>query len=344
MSKTVMVNGEPYEAVTFRTMVDVKRDLPFHKEMPLESFFIVCNLDHNGERIGLQYQIIIMRVPGMPAAASVNVNLVNETTGEYKDAEETFLLDQVRISNDILLLEGDHFAFRGDENGLECYYASEGLNFRLSTKKTAPTLLLAGTGAFHYFGDVQQYDFAFPAMPTTGSIRFSGEEKAVTGITWLDRQWGDLPEFFLNRMVKTPGEAVDAGQDDLSMKWLWLCPQLSNGVNISVGEIQEMGRKRLTMDVTAVEPQGTTVLLEPEVVEKSDYWVSPATGNRYPTHFRFKCEEAGIDLEVTVPHKENEIVSHVGNTHYEGIALYEGTYRGEPVTGQGYVEMVGDWK
>jgi len=45
-----------------------------------------------------------------------------------------------------------------------------------------------------------------------------------------------------------------------------------------------------------------------------------------------------------VPYKAQEIVSsEAALTKYEGAAVVTGTYQGEPVTGQAYLELVGDW-
>jgi hypothetical protein len=54
----------------------------------------------------------------------------------------------------------------------------------------------------------------------------------------------------------------------------------------------------------------------------------------------------GVDstLTVEVPLKEQEIVSKVGLTKYEGAAIVTGTFEGERVSGDCYLEFVGIWK
>jgi hypothetical protein len=59
-SEQVSVDGVTYEVAESRTVVDIERDLPWHSgRWPMESWFIVANLDSGGQRIGLQLQFQI---------------------------------------------------------------------------------------------------------------------------------------------------------------------------------------------------------------------------------------------------------------------------------------------
>jgi hypothetical protein len=58
----------------------------------------------------------------------------------------------------------------------------------------------------------------------------------------------------------------------------------------------------------------------------------------------FRAPQIQTELTIEVPYKDQEIVSKVGGlTKYEGATLVTGTHHGEPVTGHGYLELVGHW-
>jgi predicted secreted hydrolase len=59
-------------------------------------------------------------------------------------------------------------------------------------------------------GDVN-YEYAFPAMRTVGTLNVKGRTRRVSGVSWLDRQWGPVP-------VQHP-----------SMRWTWMNITLRNG-------------------------------------------------------------------------------------------------------------------
>lgn len=76
----------------------------------------------------------------------------------------------------------------------------------------------------------------------------------------------------------------------------------------------------------------------------SDFWTNPKIGKRYPTHFELTFSGLVAHIVVDVPYKPQEILSaRSGMSKYEGLMIVTGTLRGQSVTGEGYVEMVGRW-
>jgi hypothetical protein len=56
-----------YEVAESRTVVDIDRDGPWHGgRWPMESWFIVSNLDSGGQRIGLQLRFQIQTLGPTP--------------------------------------------------------------------------------------------------------------------------------------------------------------------------------------------------------------------------------------------------------------------------------------
>jgi hypothetical protein len=76
----------------------------------------------------------------------------------------------------------------------------------------------------------------------------------VSGISWFDRQWGDLPEFFAGS-PSGDGQALD------SMNWLWSNVQLDNGTNIALGQVRDIQNHKLFLGLTAVDSEGTHLVV-----------------------------------------------------------------------------------
>jgi hypothetical protein len=74
----VTVDGVTYQVTESRTVLDVDRDLPWHGagQWPMESWFIVSNLDSGGQRIGLQVHFLIQTLPTGVDVVQLNVVVV----------------------------------------------------------------------------------------------------------------------------------------------------------------------------------------------------------------------------------------------------------------------------
>ena len=347
VGEKVTVGGVSFEVAEPRSVVDIDRDLPEHGgRWPNESWFIVANLESGGQRIGLQVHLLVQRLAAVPDLAQLNVVVVNESTGTSRAVEFIHPLDQVEISTDRLHLSTPELTWSGDRSG--CTVSVKGQDVRIDLTSTAsgPPLLMNGQGQMLFLGLDEQYEFAFPAMQTTGTVVIDEQAYEVAGISWLDRQWGGLPDFFAQSLGKGPQAAADGAAPSASpMNWMWICPQLDNGVNIGLAQLRDLVHNQIFLALTAVHPDGTHVVLPTmEPVETTDYWTSPTTGRRYPTRCVVRAPQIDTELVVEVPYKAQEIVSAEPSlTKFEGAATVTGTYQGQRVAGHAYLELVGDW-
>jgi predicted secreted hydrolase len=346
-AEQVTVDGVTYEVTESRTVIDIDRDLPWHNgRWPMESWFIVSNLDSGGQRIGLQLQFQIQTPPTGAEMIQLNVVVVNETAGISRNFEYLYPREKVELSADRMYIRTPELTFSGDRNG--CAVSARGKDARIdiTTTTAAPPVLMNGQGQFFFIDVSEQYEFAFPAMPTTGTVVLDQVTYQVTGTSWLDRQWGGIPGFF----AAGPGDGAQApGANGAAppkvMNWIWTNPQLDNGVNVAAAQIRDMINDKIYIMLTAVHPDGTHVVVPRiEPVEMDEYWTSPATGHRYPTRCVFSAPQIDTELTVEVPYKQQEIVSAVDIlTKFEGTATVTGTYQGQQVTGHAFLELVGNW-
>ena len=96
---------------------------------------------------------------------------------------------------------------------------------------------------------------------------------------------------------------------------------------------------------TYVSPDGTFRHLPGNQFELSvlDTWTSPRTGYTYPSGWRATIREPSIDLRIApvMADQELDVRRSTGMVYWEGSQTVEGTLNGKPVTGDGYVELVG---
>ena len=80
------------------------------------------------------------------------------------------------------------------------------------------------------------------------------------------------------------------------------------------------------------------------MVDVLDHWTSPATGARYPSRWRIRAPELGLDLLVT-PRLSNQEMLTARTTrvnYWEGAVEVQGIGgEGREVKGVGYVELTG---
>ncbi len=115
-AEQVTVDGVTYEVAESRTVID--RDGPWHSgRWPMESWFIVSNLDSGGQRLGLQLQFQIQTPPTGVDMVQLDVVVVNETAGISRNFEYLYPREQVELSADRMYISTPQLTFGGDRHG-----------------------------------------------------------------------------------------------------------------------------------------------------------------------------------------------------------------------------------
>jgi predicted secreted hydrolase len=78
-------------------------------------------------------------------------------------------------------------------------------------------------------------------------------------------------------------------------------------------------------------------------IEAAGVWESPHSGAAYPSGWTVQVPSEQLDLRLTptVQNQELGAGSLTGVIYWEGSVTVEGTDRGKPVKGRGYVELTG---
>jgi len=168
------------------------------------------------------------------------------------------------------------------------------------------------------------YYYSLTRMPARGEIRLGTDTLAVTGLAWMDREWGT--------------SALGA---DLA-GWDWWALQLDDGRELMFYQLRRRdGAADRWSAGTLVEADGASRPLRPEDVrvEVLGAWRSAATRIRYPSGWRLSLPRDHLTVEVTPRLADQEL--RADTRYWEGAVAVTGTASGRPLSGRGYVELVG---
>jgi predicted secreted hydrolase len=172
--------------------------------------------------------------------------------------------------------------------------------------------------------------FSVTRLLTTGSIDLEGRAYRVEGTSWIDH------EFFTGSMAEN-----EAG-------WDWLSIQLQNGADLMLYRLRHKdGSIDPYSSGSYVDASGKSQFLSAKDFQMTpaagaaDFWTSPATKATYPVRWHVSIPRLEMELDVTTPLRSQELVGKYGTTYWEGAVDLAGAGNQSPLSGVGYLEMVG---
>jgi predicted secreted hydrolase len=208
-----------------------------------------------------------------------------------------------------------------------CLVASEdGVGIDLFLQQGKPPVLQGERGLSRKSAEPgnASYYYSLTRMPAAGTLRVGNERFAVTGSAWMDREWS----------------TSSLGRDQVG--WDWFSLQLSDGWDLMLYRLRKKdGTADLSSSGTLIGPSGESrpLKLSDFEIENAGEWRSPRSGARYPARWRLRVPSEGLDLTVQPILEDQEL--DVSFLYWEGAVDVEGTRRGRPVQGRGYVELTG---
>jgi predicted secreted hydrolase len=170
------------------------------------------------------------------------------------------------------------------------------------------------------------YYYSRTRMPLTGTISDHGVTVQVTGLAWMDHQWG-------NFLTLTGGG------------WDWYSLQLADQSEIMMYFLRDSSGKTVATYATYVAPDGSAASLPPGdfTSQALDTWTSPVTQAGYPSGWQVTITSLKLALTLTPELRDQELVTtqSTGVVYWEGAVDIQGQHNGAPLSGQGYVELTG---
>jgi predicted secreted hydrolase len=184
--------------------------------------------------------------------------------------------------------------------------------FQLRFAQDGPPLLIWGNGEQH-----GNFYYSFTDVRASGQISIDGEIFPVTGVTWMDHEWGVFP----------PGTA-----------WVLQNMQLENGISLMnyASNVPVKLGVPVSTTATILEPDGRSVVEDGLATPLTPAWTD-RKGNAYFTKWKVEIPARNATFEVTslLPGQAFEQKVQV----YEGVAEAVGTWQGKPVRGTAWIEQ-----
>ena len=317
--------------------VDVDKDLCYQKNYQVNSWFYVARGNCEENEIVFLYHASTYKFPGQAGILISNLTFNNQTTGERHVESVVYPLEQVEFGEDRLYIKCPNAEVSGDINAM---YVKADTSIGSIDVKIVPVeypLYNSRTGRYIML-DLDIHQYAFPNMETTGKINIKGKDYDFNGNSWLDRQWQiDLS------MI----DPENPPEMDLTIfpTWGWFAMTLETGENLSIWFPKDKGKWHAW--ATVLYPDGMHTLVHVDnVFETADNWFhhedSPYT---YATKYTVRIPEYDAELVVTSGPIDQEIRNDVAAAFniYEGTCSVTGTWKGKPIKGVAFLEMIGTW-
>lgn len=165
------------------------------------------------------------------------------------------------------------------------------------------------------------YYYSVPRLATSGTLTIEGMVYAVTGLSWLDREWST--------------SALGADQAG----WDWLALQLADGRDLMYYRLRhESGGVDAMSRGSLVGANGARVELGADLPLRPVRWWAASDGRRFPVEWDLALPGETRTLRVAAVFDDQYV--RLGVRYWEGMVDVRDRSTGD-VVGRGYLEMTG---
>jgi predicted secreted hydrolase len=337
------VNREGWREATAGYAYVFPRDHAAHNDYKIEWWYYTGNLETtSGRRFG--YQLTFFRTGIRPQTANPSRWAVRDLYMVHfciSDIEQKAFhsfeklnragigwagaaSDSYRVWN-----EGWEAQMQGKEHFLKADSGAYQLDLRLSPDK--PEVIHGENGISQkgaLAGNASHY-FSLTRLRSTGSIMVGGERFAVSGLSWMDHEFGTS---FL---------------EENQTGWDWFSIQLADNRELMMFQIRRAdGSIDPRSSGTLIEADGRAVHIpfgEFNLRPGGSSWRSEASGATYPTAWLIDLPRLNLHLNVKAAFDNQELKTEESTavTYWEGSVNVEGTSGEGQIKGRGYLEMTG---
>ena len=206
------------------------------------------------------------------------------------------------------------------------------VTFDLTLSQQGPPFLVLGSGVIPVpktCGSPLQtnnYYYSLTRLQAQGTITIDGETLPVSGVTWMDHEYGAF---------------AAAGKP---VKWILQDMQLDNGVSISNFSLTEPQLGVATKSIATVQYPNSPTIWVSTTTTPGKPWTSPVTGKTYFMELQVEIKRGLIpwwpDASLTVASLiDSQEFPLTNGSIYEGVAGVSGTFNGEAVSGTAWNEQ-----
>jgi predicted secreted hydrolase len=265
----------------------------------------------------------------LPPVYAAHFAVTDVTRGQFHFAQRQQVEPDVFLRNrsgqGFNLAVGD-WTMQGIEGHDQLAASMPNYAISLTLAATKPPVLQGNDGLISYGSAGFSYYYSRTRMAVTGRITDHGSTIPVTGVAWMDHQWGNFISL-------------------LGGGWDWFSIQLSNDTEYMIYDIRGATRQPVSTYATRVAPDGNAQVLAAGSfqVRATGTWTSPHSGAIYPSGWVVTIPDERLALTLTPEVRDQELLTaaSTGVDYWEGATRVSGRLAGAPVAGESYVELTG---
>ncbi|HVF91022.1 MAG TPA: lipocalin-like domain-containing protein, partial [Blastocatellia bacterium] len=318
------------------------RDHAAHEPYRIEWWYYTGNLQSkSGRRFGFQLTFFRTGISLEPSTASAwavrDIHMAHFAISDIED--ESFHAFEKLNRSGIGWAGADPVRYRvwnedwearleGDDHLLDAREGGYSISLRLTPGK--PVVIHGENGISQKgrtTGNASHY-YSITRFSTSGKLMAGGEELDVTGLTWMDHEFGT--------------SFLEQGQ----VGWDWFSIQLDDGRDLMLFQLRRAdGSIDPSSSGTLIDEGGRATRVDPGEFSllPGRAWRSPESGANYPTQWSIDMPRHGLRLKVrgAFDNQELRTPESTGVTYWEGSIAVEGEDGSRTVSGRGYLEMTG---
>jgi predicted secreted hydrolase len=249
----------------------------------------------------------------------LSVTDLSRHTFQYGVQEDSY---PVPDTHDSFALHAGPWTMAGGSGHDVLNAALPGYALDLTLQTDEPPVLHGDDGVIPFGPFGTSYYYSWTSLLTGGTIVDHGTTVHVTGVSWMDHQWGSF-------------DFASGGG------WDWFSMQLSNGQQYMLYFIRNESGQIVQTVGTRVDPGGRVTHLVPGSFtdQATGSWTSPVTGITYGSGWQVTVPGGHLTVTPDLLNQEVDLEDTQGVVYWEGDVTISGQINGQPVHGVGYTEI-----
>lgn len=318
----------PFSFLRKKDRVTLPKDDGYLSHEDVQWWYWTGHLEgENGEKFGFELVFFVFNswIVFKNTLAQAAISDITNNTYKFREKVE-FLKLPKKIPSKFQLIadEGKDVVIsaNGGNGEDELFFKVEGYEVKLSLKELSKPVI-------HYDGEKHKYSFgggtyyyARESMTTTGTVIKDGKEIKVKGVSWFDRQYGELYQ------------AIFKG-------WQWFAIELNDGISIMIYDFRDEKNSAESFGSITKNSFTSNITNKEFVVEALSTWTSPHTQIVYPASWKLTVGERDYYIYPSIADQELRAQHHIwiGPEYWEGACIVKDKVGN--VLGQAYVELNG---
>lgn len=309
-------------------LVHLPADQAAHPKSHNEWWYVVGHMRSGARTFGYEvtiFKFLDVRPPGFSSTVSVyrtDIAITDESGKRFHQRVTYYFPQSARLSNSTLDARvGNASLIAPGPSDMKLHATAGKMAINLRLHSTRPPMYVGGRGYIN-IGTQFTYYYSLTNLASSGKMTLNGRAYTVTGISWLDHQWGDWS------WTGAKG-------------WTWMALQLGNGIQLSLFDVRTSGVPITFASV--LNRSGKTVTVPGVTIKATGSWHSPHTGANYPSGWDVRIPSLKATFRITPTVKDQELIApnQPEGSYWEGSGRVTGQYAGKAATGNSYTELTG---